>query len=226
MNVDTSAGTGAADTSATAATSTATTTTTGSAAPAAGDTAATTSTDGTAAATDPNAATAAAPDAYTFTAPEGVTLDQAAVDRFTPLFKEAGLSQDAAQKLVDAYAAHLAEQAAGSSAQLEQWYADRRAAEVATANESGLAALKADKELGGAHFDTVHARVTTAIGAVGTPEMRQAFDQLGLGNHPEMVRLVNRLIDYRPDDPGHQAGGGGAVGSEKSAAQKLYPDLA
>src|SRR5579863_3544340 len=47
----------------------------------------------------------AAPDKYTdFKAPDGYTLDPATIEAATPIFKELGLSQDAAQKLVDFHA--------------------------------------------------------------------------------------------------------------------------
>ena len=46
----------------------------------------------------------AAPESYTdFSVPEGHTLDAAAIESATPLFRELGLSQDQAQKLVDFY---------------------------------------------------------------------------------------------------------------------------
>ena len=43
------------------------------------------------------------PEKYDFKAPEGQSLDAALVERATPIFKELGLTQDAAQKLVDFY---------------------------------------------------------------------------------------------------------------------------
>lgn len=217
MHVEDPAGTGAADTSTTTATTTDASATDAS-------TAATPADGKTATGESSTTSATGVPEAYSFQMPEGVTLDQAAVDRFTPLFKEAGLSQEGAQKLVDAYAALMAEQSTGSEQQAEQWYADRRAREIAEGNERDLTALRADAELGGAKFDGVHQRVIAAIGAVGTPEMRATFDRLGLGNNPEVVRLVHRLIDYRAPDPGHQPAGGGGVGGS-DPARTLYPNL-
>src|SRR5262245_60440079 len=48
-----------------------------------------------------------APEKYEFKAPEGVTLDTGLVNDFTPLAKELGMSQDAAQKVVDLYASKV-----------------------------------------------------------------------------------------------------------------------
>jgi hypothetical protein len=41
------------------------------------------------------------PEKYEFKAPEGFEFDAAMVDKATPIFKELGLSQDGAQKLID-----------------------------------------------------------------------------------------------------------------------------
>ena len=50
----------------------------------------------------------AAPESYTdFSVPEGHTLDAAAIESATPLFRELGLSQDQAQKLVDFYSTQV-----------------------------------------------------------------------------------------------------------------------
>lgn len=168
-------------------------------------------------------ATAGAPESYTaFTMPEGMELDTAAVERYEPVFRELGLTQDQAQRLVDLRAAEIKAMQDGAGDTAEKWYAERRSAEIAEANESGLIALKADKEIGGANFEPVRNRVIEAIGQVGTPELKAEFDRLGLGNNPEMVRLVNRLIDYRPQDRGER--GGGASGAQRSIAERMYPN--
>src|SRR6266436_2405621 len=50
---------------------------------------------------------AGAPEKYgDFKLPDGYQFDQASLDQATTLFKEAGLSQEAAQKMVDFYAAN------------------------------------------------------------------------------------------------------------------------
>jgi len=52
---------------------------------------------------DADAKSKQVPEKYEFKAPEGVTLNQAALDLVTPIFKEVGLSQGNAQKLVDKF---------------------------------------------------------------------------------------------------------------------------
>jgi len=43
------------------------------------------------------------PEKYEFKLPEGITLDQVTLDKVSPVFKEIGLSNEKAQKMVDAY---------------------------------------------------------------------------------------------------------------------------
>ncbi|NJO00397.1 MAG: hypothetical protein HC880_00775 [Bacteroidia bacterium] len=51
------------------------------------------------------------PETYEFKVPEGMELDKVMSDRFTPVFKEIGLTQEQVQKLVDVYAPILKERA-------------------------------------------------------------------------------------------------------------------
>ena len=70
------------------------------------------------------AAPTGAPETYAdFKAPEGQTLDKATIEAALPIFKELGLSQDAAQKLVDFHAA----QSAKTNADLTKAVDDMRA---------------------------------------------------------------------------------------------------
>lgn len=217
MHVDTSTGQSAATTSTAGSGDSSSAATSGTTAQAAASTAPNTTPTGEASTATATTGTTTAEAYQAFSVPDGVTLDQAAVDRFTPKFRELGLSQDQAQGLVDAFAEHQAALVAGSAEQAEQWYADRRAREIAEANDAGLTAIKADPELGGPKFEAMHARVTAAIGAVATPEIRAEMDKHGWGNNPELVRLVSRLIGYREPDPGTRPAGGGGTGASDPA---------
>lgn len=178
--------------------------------------------DNPAASGQPEAPADAVPESYTFTMPEGVALDTGLADSMSPLFREAGLSQAQAQKLVDAYAAHVAKLQEGGKAAFDSAYAERLSAERAAQSESWLAATKADTEIGGAKFEQVKARVIEAIGQVATPEAKQAFNELGWGNHPELIRLVHRLIDYQPQDRGERGSAGSS--QQTDSASVLYPN--
>lgn len=163
------------------------------------------------------------PEAYEFTMPEGMELDQALLDKATPTFKELGLSNDQAAKLVAIYAEHLGGMGEGAQAAFDQAYQERQAAETAQRADEWLTAAKADTEIGGAKFDGVKQRVIDAVGAVGTPEMKQAFNDMGWGNHPELIRFAHRLIDYIPPDKGERPASGG--GADTPIEARVYPNM-
>src|SRR3546814_5171527 len=97
-------------------------------------------------------------------------LDQAALDRFSPKFKELGLSQDKEQALVSLYAEHIQALGEGAGEAFDKAYAERKQAETAEQSEQWLDAVKADKEIGGDKFDGVKSRVIEAVGAVARSE--------------------------------------------------------
>lgn len=220
MTADTTAATGAVDTSATEATTTAAATDATQSTDAQGNTAADDTSATDTAAGDTAGDEAGVPEAYTFEMPEGMELDQGLADKFTPLLKEAKVPQEVAQKFANALAEHMKAQADGSAAAIEAWYGERRQAEIAEANEAGIAAIKVDKEIGGSNFEPVKNRVVEAVGAIGTPELRQTFDKLGLANDPEIVRFIHRCIDYTPQDKGESPAGGG--GTKESEGDRMY----
>lgn len=163
--------------------------------------------------TDQDAAKAPAPevpDTYELQMPEGLEPDAALLAKATPLFKELKLTGEQAQKLSDLYAGKLAET---RKAQLDAW--------------NGLLdgwreAARTDPEIGGARFAENVGAAKTALDRFGTPELKKALDEYGLGNHPELVRFCcrvgkalgeDRLVDGKP--------GGGTV----DPAKVLYPGM-
>jgi len=159
---------------------------------------------------------AGAPETYAeFARPEGmenIELNPAAVDALKPIAKELNLSQDRAQML---FARLLTDVYPKMEAQrLEAWgNLTRGWAETA----------KADKEIGGDKWDANVTVAQRALNTFGTPELKEALNQYGLGNHPEMIRLMVRMGNAMREDtivlPGSQ---GGAV--KKSTAEVLYGD--
>jgi hypothetical protein len=150
-------------------------------------------------------------DAYAdFVMPEGVTLDEAVLAEANPIFKELGLNQEQAQKLVDIYAKQVQ---AGSQKQADdfgQLMNDWR-------DQS-----KNDSEFGGDKFEENVKIAQAAISKYGTPELKQLFEDHGVGNHPEVVRFMVRVgRTLKEDVPG-------TTGDSTSAAQDrvslLYPN--
>lgn len=130
-----------------------------------------------------------APDEYVFTPPDGVEIDEAQIEAFGEYAHDLGLSQDQFQKLID----FEMERAQQAQSQMAEAYTER---------VSGWAeATKADKELGGEVLDENLGLAKRAMDAFASPELAKLIDTpstenpdgLGLGNHPEVIRLFYRV---------------------------------
>lgn len=152
---------------------------------------------------------ATAPEKYELKMPEGVTLDDKALETFSPAFKELGLTNEQAQKLADQYIER--QQAAAKEAD-DNW----------TAIQSGwVKDVKADKLVGGANFD---ANIKTAVGAIdkfGDDDLEAALTMSGLGNHPAFVRFAYRVGKAMGDDTVLK-GGGGETASTETPESRMY----
>lgn len=144
---------------------------------------------GEAATNDTDASSQTSPDTYAdFVMPEGVELDSAMLTEATPLFKELGLNQEQAQKLVD----FQAKQAKASSEsqvdafnQLMNDWKDQ---------------AKNDKEFGGDKFEENVGIARSAIDKFGTPGLKQLLEEHGVGNHPEVIRFMVKVGKLTAED--------------------------
>jgi|GEM_PF-6783335 len=148
---------------------------------------------------------------YELAIPDGVKLDEAALAEFSPLLKEAGVTKGNAQKLTDAF---IKAQQRQSEAQQQQWAETQR---------DWVQTAKSDKEIGGAKFDTTVQAARNALDRFGTPELKEALNYSGMGNHPEFIRLLSRVSSAISEDkpvstelPGTTSG--------KDHADILYPN--
>lgn len=140
-----------------------------------------------------------APEKYEFKAGEGVELDTEALKDFEPVARELNLTNEQAQKLVDAYPKILAgvqqRQAEAWQAQTEQWAAD----------------VKADKEIGGDKLTANLSAAQRAMEQFGDPELKEYLDSTGLGNHPALVKAFIKVGKAMSEDKvvtgGHESGG-------------------
>lgn len=151
-----------------------------------------------------------APEKYEFKLPEGAQLDEALVGEFTPLAKELNLSQDQAQKLVDLYAKT---QGAAQKSVADHWD---------NLNKEWQGKVNSDKEYGGADLDKNVAIAKKAIDAFGTPELKDALNLTGVGNHPEVVRFFYRVGKAISDDKFDTATG--KSNAPVDAAKLLFPN--
>lgn len=144
------------------------------------------------------------PDEYApFVLPEGMRLDEATVGEFVPIAKELGLSQAAAQKLADIAASMQQRQQDAVIEQHSQW----------------AEAARTDSEFGGAKLTESLGVARKAAEAFGSPELLAVLEQTGLGNHPEILRLLYRVGKSVSNDSVVR---GGVPAATRSHADTLF----
>ena len=140
-----------------------------------------------------------APEKYEFTAGEGVELDSEALKDFEPVARDLNLTNEQAQKLVDAYPKILA---GVQQRQAEAWQKQ---------TEGWAETVKADKEIGGDKLTANLSAAQRALEQFGDPELKEYLDSTGLGNHPALVKAFIKVGKAMSEDKvvtgGHESGG-------------------
>ncbi|ELX9510049.1 peptidase [Enterobacter hormaechei] len=140
-----------------------------------------------------------APEKYEFTAGEGVELDAEALKDFEPVARDLNLTNEQAQKLVDAYPKILA---GVQQRQAEAWQKQ---------TEGWAETVKADKEIGGDKLTANLSAAQRALEQFGDPELKEYLDSTGLGNHPALVKAFIKVGKAMSEDKvvtgGHESGG-------------------
>lgn len=125
------------------------------------------------------AAASSVPEKYELKAPEGMTIDQGMLDGLTPVFKKHGLTQAAVQELADAYAPVIkAQTEAQQKAAIDHFQGIVNGWKEETTKMLGATP---DKEM---------AFAAKFLNKFGTPQLREMFDETGVGNHPELVKAL------------------------------------
>lgn len=117
------------------------------------------------------------PEKYEFTAPDGREFDGETIAAYSEVARELGLSQEAAQKLLDRMGPQMAQ---------------RQEAQIQAVRNEWTKAATSDKEFGGEKLSENLSVAKKALDAFGTPELRDLLNTSGLGNHPEVIRLFFR----------------------------------
>jgi hypothetical protein len=149
-----------------------------------------------------------APEKYEFKAPEGKEYDSNVLNAFEAAARESNLTQDAAQKLLDAMTPKIQE------SQIAQVTAIRR---------EWVESARADKEYGGENLQANLGIAKTAYDRFATPELKSLLDSTGLGSHPEVIRFMYKAGKAISEDTFVS---GAAVASRKSSLDVLYPTTA
>jgi hypothetical protein len=147
-----------------------------------------------------------APETYEFKAPEGRVFDSEVIAEYSKVAKELNLSQEAAQRVLDAMAPKMAE---------------RQQAQIEAVRKEWVTNSKSDKEFGGDKLSENLGVAKKALDAFGTAELRSLLNQSGLGDHPEVIRFMYRAGKAISED--RFVGGAPAVGK---GAPKGFSDFA
>ncbi len=165
------------------------------------------------------------PEKYELKFEEGVALDADLLAEFETFAKENGLDQERAQALAN-FGPKMAEKFA--TKQLEAINAEVDKWGVTTAS---------DKELGGDALNENLATAKKALDAFGSPELvkmlgkfypkgdpKENLKGTGLGNHPEVLRLLFKVGKTISEDS-MVTSGGAPQGTNTDAASVLYPNM-
>lgn len=147
-----------------------------------------------------------APEKYEFKPQEGRVFDDAIIAVYSDAARELNLSNEDAQKMLDKVAPVMAE---------------RQLAQIDAVKTEWESSAKTDKEFGGDKLTENLGTAKKALEAFGTPELKTLLNESGLGNHPEVIRLLFRAGKAISEDKfvgGRQA----APGTNGSLADKLY----
>lgn len=160
-----------------------------------------------------------APEKYeAFKVPEGTPLfDEAFTGKYSAIAKELGLPQEAAQKMVD----FLVGEAKDAETRTEEYYKsvleDRK--------KEWIAALKKDKEFGGANYSENRARAEAAFSqydkALGG-ELTKFIKDNYLEGNPTLTKFFLHLNKATAEDTFVE--GKKPKGGEKTVDEILYPD--
>jgi hypothetical protein len=167
-----------------------------------------------------------APDKYEYVSPKDIgEIDmtpevQAQFDNFNERAKDADLTQDQYQKLVDGEIrrgrAAVDDMVVGYQQRVDGW-ADQ---------------TKADKELGGEELAENLSTAKLGMDTFGTPALKALLDKpseqnpdgLGIGNHPEIIRLLHRA-GLQVKEDGDLVGGDGGKAENDASLRRMYPSM-
>lgn len=155
------------------------------------------------------------PDTYTFKTTDGAAPDKALTEAAAPIFKELGLTQAQADKLIDLYNGQTV-------AKL-----NNAASIIAEQGRAWETQVRADPELG-PNLDRIKVDVGRALErlpAADRTKFQSAMDQTMAGNNPDIIRGVWKLAQLAaPGTP--VSGSGPSVHGQSASGQTNRPSVA
>ena len=161
---------------------------------------------------------------YDLKMPDGVELDKELADALGPDFKDLGLTNAQAQKLVDKYIqtqtarmeAHANSPAGIMAMTMQEYFKD------AGTPDKWMDQAKNDKTIGGANWDKTQTDALRFVKHVNDPKLAAYLNASGGGNHPALISAFAKAgALIREDDPA--SGGAGGAGKPAEASYVLFP---
>lgn len=149
------------------------------------------------------------PQTYSLKMPEGSDENASGIESVTKFATEHKLTNEEAQAVLE------------RDNTLKAAIIEGQKQELVTAQQNWIAQGKADAEIGGEKWDESVALAKRAVDKLGTPEFKQALNESGLGNHPELLRVFVRAAKLMQDDTLILAGSQSPK-NEMSMADKFY----
>ena len=149
------------------------------------------------------------PEQYTLKLPDGAVLDASAVEEVAAFAKERKLTNEEAQAILERDNAKIAS------------YHEAQRQKLAQQVEQWVVEAKADKEIGGEAFPKNVEMAKRVLDRFAPQEFKDALNETGLGNHPELIRVFARIAKAMSED--QLVVGGPSAQTQKSPEEVFYP---
>ena len=146
------------------------------------------------------------------TLPDGFELTPELKTELAGVFDNTGVSQTAAQKLVDFHTRTIN----GAVKAVNDAYESR--------SDEWAKAVRDDATIGGANLDVTVRTVSKALDVFGAPGVKEALDLTRAGNHPAIVKTFYNMAKALSEG-GHIQGKPPGTAVPESAAKAIYPNL-
>lgn len=140
---------------------------------------------------------------------DGLDVSDSVRSQFTELLGTHKVAPEAADAILSVAKEQATAQAEAFNQQVSEW----------------ATAAKSDPEFGGENFERNLGVAAQAMGKFATPELKTFLNETGLGNHPELVRLMYRVGKSISDDA-FVSGQGSTAAPQGDTAKRLFPNMA
>lgn len=128
------------------------------------------------------------PEKYDLKLSDDSPFDAVFLERIAAEARERGLSNEDAQKLID------------RDDRIVTGYIQAQGALLRKTSEAWVEEAKTDKEIGGSGFKKNIETARRYVDRFGSESLKKALNETGLGNHPELIRMIVRAASTMADD--------------------------